>query len=202
MVAATIIDATDGSLARLARVKEVVPNIDGARLDDLVDYLTFVFLPALLLYQAGDLPDQWGLVPAMAMLVSSAYGFAAVDAKTSDHFFTGFPSYWNVAAVYLHAARLGTRADAAVVLTLPALGFVRIGLVYPSRTPVLKVLTIGLSAIWGGSMVAIILMMPNVPGSLLAGSLLFPVYYVGLSLVLHARRTAVSGQRIAGSGER
>src|SRR5262245_23527637 len=90
MVAATIIDATDGVLARLARVTLVTPAFDGARLDDIVDYLTFVFLPALAGYVAGDLHGS----AALAMLFSSAYGFASTDAKTSDHFFTGFPSYW------------------------------------------------------------------------------------------------------------
>ncbi len=97
MVAATIVDATDGVLARLARVKEMVPGFDGARLDDIVDYLTYVFLPVLLLYHAGDLPrGAAGFLTAAAVLLSSAYGFASLDAKTEDYFFTGFPSYWNI----------------------------------------------------------------------------------------------------------
>ena len=72
MVAATIVDATDGVLARMAHVKELTPGFDGARLDDIVDYLTFTFLPILLLYQAGDLPADWGMVPVVAVLLSSA----------------------------------------------------------------------------------------------------------------------------------
>ena len=87
------VDATDGLLARKARVKERLPAFDGARLDDVVDYLTFVFLPVLFLYRSGALPDGWGGAVASVVLLSSAYGFASAnDAKTNDHFFTGFPS--------------------------------------------------------------------------------------------------------------
>src|SRR5262249_52129213 len=79
MVAATVVDATDGLLARRARVKTAIPGFDGARLDDIVDYLTFVFLPVLLLHQAGLLPDRWGSAVACVVLLSSAYGFASAD---------------------------------------------------------------------------------------------------------------------------
>src|SRR3954471_12326721 len=102
MIAATLVDASDGVFARHARVTDVLPGFDGARLDDIVDYLTFVFLPILLLYCAGDLPAGWGGAVASVVLLSSAYGFGSSDAKTSDHFFTGFPSYWNIVALYLH----------------------------------------------------------------------------------------------------
>jgi phosphatidylcholine synthase len=188
MVAATLIDATDGVLARLAVVKETTPDFDGARLDDIVDYLTFVFVPAVLLYHAGLLPPAWGGVVASAMLLSSAYGFSATDAKTADYFFTGFPSYWNIVALYLYAARLDPWFNATILLALSALVFVRIGYVYPTRTPVLRGLTIALCLIWGVMVVAIILTLPRVPPLLMAASLVFPLYYVVLSLVLNARR--------------
>jgi phosphatidylcholine synthase len=188
MVAATVIDGTDGLFARWARVKDFTPEFDGARLDDIVDYLTFVFVPALLLYRSGILPPQWAEPVASVMLLSSAYGFSAADAKTADYFFTGFPSYWNIAALYLYAGRLPPAVNAAILLVLSALVFVRIGYVYPTRTPVLRGLTIALCAIWGALVLLIILMLPEVPGVLLIGSLYFPVYYVVLSLILNARR--------------
>ena len=190
MVVATAIDATDGSLARLARVKEATPNFDGARLDDIVDYLTFVFVPALLLFHAGVLPPGWGAGVAAAMLLSSAYGFSATDAKTEDYFFTGFPSYWNIVALYLYAAKLPPLVNAIILLVLSALVFVRIGYVYPTRTPVLRGLTIALCVIWGVMTVAMIGMLPDVPPLLLTVSLFFPIYYTVLSLALNARRTA------------
>jgi len=188
MVAATVVDATDGALARMARVKDATPAFDGARLDDIVDYLTFVFVPALLLFQAGLLPSQWDGVVAGAMLLSSAYGFAAADAKTDDHFFTGFPSYWNIAALYLFAARLPAIVNAIVLLVLSALVFVRIRYIYPSRTPVLRGLTIALCVIWGLMVLQMVLMLPDVPLPLLLTSLFFPLYYIALSLVLNGRR--------------
>lgn len=189
MIAATFVDGTDGVLARVARVKERTPGFDGARLDDIVDYLTFVFLPILLLFVAGHLPPAgWGVAVASAVLLSSAYGFASADAKTGDNFFTGFPSYWNIVALYLHAAEMAPVVNAAILLALSALVFVRIGWVYPSRTPALRTLTLALCGVWGVMVVAIVLMLPAVSMPLVIGSLFFPVYYTVLSLVLQSRR--------------
>ena len=189
MVFATFVDATDGVLARMARVKERLPTFDGARLDDIVDYLTYVFLPVLLLYHAGDLPRGWvGVAAAGAVLLSSAYGFASLDAKTDDYFFTGFPSYWNIVALYLHVARGGPFLNAAILLALAVMVFVRIGYVYPSRTPALRGLTVALGFIWAAMVLAVVVLMPDVPRLLWIGSLFFPVYYFVLSLTLQARR--------------
>jgi phosphatidylcholine synthase len=186
--ASTIVDATDGIFARMARVREVTPGFDGARLDDIVDYLTFVFVPVLILFSAGHLPDRWGAGIAGAVLLSSAYGFGSLDAKTDDHFFTGFPSYWNIVALYIHAARTPPAFNAAVLLVLVALVFVRIGYLYPSRTPVLQGTTNVLGGIWAVMMIAVVYLLPDVPRALLIASLFFPVYYVALSLWLNARR--------------
>lgn len=189
MLFATVVDGTDGVLARLARVKEMTPAFDGARLDDIVDYLTYVFLPVLLLYMAGHLPANWGMLVAAAVLLSSAYGFASTDAKTDDYFFTGFPSYWNVVALYLHAASMPPAVNGVILAVLSVLVFVRIGYVYPSRTPTLRRTTLALSAVWTVLLVLIVLQLPVVSRPLLIGSLFFPVYYIVLSLVLHVRRS-------------
>ena len=191
MVFATFVDATDGVLARLARVKERLPSFDGGRLDDIVDYLTYVFLPVLLLYHARDLPQgPVGLIAAAAVLLSSAYGFASADAKTDDYFFTGFPSYWNIVALYLHVARAGLLVNVAVLLALAVMVFVRIGYVYPSRTPALRGLTLALGFLWAAMVLGMVLLMPDVPRPLWIGSLFFPVYYFVLSLTLQVRRRA------------
>src|SRR5918993_1899958 len=79
LVAATFVDASDGVLARLARVKERIPEFDGARLDDIVDYLTYVFVPVLMVHHARLLPENWGAAVAALVLLSSAYGFASLD---------------------------------------------------------------------------------------------------------------------------
>jgi phosphatidylcholine synthase len=189
MAFATFVDATDGLFARAADVKRVLPGFDGARLDDIVDYLTFVFLPVLLLQHAGALPGRWGLAVAAVVLLSSAYGFASLDAKTDDHFFTGFPSYWNIVALYLYAASMPPVVNAVILLVLSLLVFVRIGYVYPSRTPALRALTVALGIVWAVMMIAIILMLPSPPRLLLLASLFFPVYYTVLSFALQSRRT-------------
>ncbi|NUR54085.1 MAG: CDP-diacylglycerol O-phosphatidyltransferase [Acidobacteria bacterium] len=188
MVAATVVDSTDGVLARLARVKAVLPSVDGARIDDIVDYLTFVVLPMLLLDRFGFLPPRYALVIVAVVLLSSLYGFTSADAKTADHFFTGFPSYWNIVALYLYVLDASPLASAVVLLILSALVFVRIGYVYPSRTPVLRRFTVTFGALWAVMVAAIIWRLPTPPRWLWIASLAFPVYYVVLSLVLDARR--------------
>jgi phosphatidylcholine synthase len=194
MFVATVVDATDGLLARRARVKEVLPDVDGARIDDIVDYLTFVFVPMLLLEASGGLPGGVAFPVIALVLLSSMYGFVAPDAKSSDHFFTGFPSYWNIIVLYLMLFRVPPAVNAAVLLVLCGLVFVRIGYIYPSRTPTLRALTLLLGSGWAVLLGAIIWMWPSPPSWVAIASLLFPVYYLVLSLVLHARRQPVPGR--------
>ena len=190
LFAATIVDATDGALARRARVKAVLPEVDGGRIDDIVDYLTFVFLPLLLLDASGGL--YRAALPVIAVvLVSSMYGFVAPDAKSSDHFFTGFPSYWNIVVLYLLLFQVTPGYNALILLAFSALVFVRVGYVYPSRTPTLRTLTLALAVAWGIFLAAIIWLWPSPPRWLAIASLAFPVYYTVLSLVLHSRRSTM-----------
>jgi phosphatidylcholine synthase len=187
MLIATIVDATDGALARRAKVKDALPEIDGARIDDIVDYITFVFLPMLLLDASGGL-GRFGLPVAAVVLLSSMYGFIAPDAKTADAFFTGFPSYWNIVVLYLLVFRVPVAWNVAVLLVLSGMIFVRIRYVYPTRTPALRPLTLALSAVWAVMLAAIIATWPSPPSWLAIGSLAFPVYYLVLSLWLNVRR--------------
>ncbi len=186
---AVLVDSTDGWLARLARVQERLPHFSGARLDDIVDYLTFVFVPALIVWRADLVPAGWSLPVAAAMLLSSAYGFVSADAKTPDQFFTGFPSYWNIVVLYLFVFELPPLYNAIVLFVLAALVFVRIGYVYPSRTLAWRTVTLTLCTLWGVVMLVLILRLPNPPRSLAWLSLFFPIYYVALSFVLHRQRS-------------
>ncbi|MGE5359921.1 MAG: CDP-alcohol phosphatidyltransferase family protein [Bacteroidales bacterium] len=190
LAAATFVDSTDGLLARIFRVKDRLPHVDGARLDDIVDYLTFVFVPAFLLLRTGSLPAGWGVAVAFAILVSSAVAFVRSDAKTDDHFFTGFPSYWNIVAFYLIAARTGTGFNVALLMVLCVLVFVRIGYVYPSRTPTLRGPTLVLGYAWAALVAYLMWCYPAVNRALLLATLAYPAYYIVLSLALHWRRRA------------
>jgi len=188
LLGAVAVDAADGWLARLARVAERLPGISGARLDDLVDYLTYVFVPMLVVWRAELLPDAWAPPVVAIVLVASAVGFARENAKTADHFFTGFPSYWNIVALYLLVGGLPPAANAGVLVTLAALVFAPTGFVYPTRTPALRGLTLALGAVWGVAILVIVLALPDPPRWLVWASLGYPVYYVVLSLALDARR--------------
>jgi phosphatidylcholine synthase len=183
-----VIDSSDGYLARLVNVKVVAPEIDGNRLDDIVDYLTYVLVPAVMVVTAGLVPGDAGWAVAAAIVLSSAFGFSRTDAKTADHFFTGFPSYWNIVVFYLVMFRSPAVVNATLLLGLAVLVFVPIRYVYPSRTPVLQPLTLVLGLTWAAGMTVALVLLPDVPAGVRYASLLFPVYYVALSLALHARR--------------
>ena len=183
-----VIDATDGMLARRARVAERIPWFDGGKLDDIVDYLTYVFVPALCVWRAVLVPGVWTMPVAAAMLLASGYGFSRKDAKTADHFFTGFPSYWNVVVFYLIVAGWSSWVNAVVLLTCVALVFVPIRYVYPSRTPVLRLFTNTVGSIWSGLMLLMLWQYPDVSRLAMWVSLVFPAYYIGLSFWLHVQR--------------
>jgi phosphatidylcholine synthase len=183
-----IVDSTDGALARAFHVRLRLPQVNGAHLDDIVDYLTFVLVPAFLLYHTGRLPDGWGVAVVAAVLIVSVIAFSTADAKTPDHFFTGFPSYWNIVAFYLFALGTSRALNAAVLLVLCVLVFVRVGWVYPSRTRTLRLFTISFGCAWGVVMLVLLWQLPQVSHPLLLASLAFPLYYTVLSLVLHSRR--------------
>jgi phosphatidylcholine synthase len=183
-----VVDATDGVLARAARVSERIPWFNGAKLDDIIDYLTYVFIPALFVWRALLVPDGWTLPVASAMLIASGFGFNRDDAKTDDHFFTGFPSYWNVVVFYLLVAGWPARVNAIVLLVLAVMVFVPIRYLYPSRTPVAALPTNVLGAIWGVLMLVMLWQYPAVSRSVFVASLIFPIYYLALSMWVHVRR--------------
>ncbi len=189
---AIIVDSSDGVLARAVRVKQRLPWFNGAKLDDIVDYLTYVFVPALCVWRSLLVPASWTIPVASAMLLSSAYGFNREDAKTSDHFFTGFPSYWNVVVFYLFVMHGSQVVNAAVLLVLAIFVFVPIRYLYPSRTPHWRLLTIVLGLAWGVVLLLMLWQLPAVSPRLLWGSLLFPIYYVVLSLVVGRRGLTVA----------
>jgi phosphatidylcholine synthase len=182
-----LVDATDGLLARKLRVRERIPWFDGAKLDDVTDYLTYAFVPALFVWRGALVPNAWVLPVVAAMLLSSAYGFNRTDAKTSDHFFTGFPSYWNVVTFYLLVARWPSQVNAAILAICAVLVFVPIRYVYPSRTPAWTLFTNVAGAIWAGLLLLMIWQYPAVSDLAFRVSLAYPAYYFLMSFGLHFR---------------
>lgn len=162
MLAAWVIDGTDGTLARRVRVKEVLPGFDGRRLDDLIDWLTYTCLPLLLVWRAEVLPagQGWWL---LAPLLASAYGFCQVSVKTDDGYFLGFPSYWNLVAFYLYVLRPPAWCVVLVLVVLSLLTFVPTRYLYPSYKPGrLSRLTTVLAAVWAGMVVMTLFRLPAI----------------------------------------
>lgn len=196
---AMLVDGTDGLLARRFRVKEHWPGFDGALLDNIVDYLTYCFAPVTLLWIGGYLPTgPLGWVVACAPLLASCFQFCRADAKTDDHLFWGFPSYWNVVAFYVVVLGLGPVATSALVLLCSALVFVPIGYVYPSRTQTWWVANMVGAGLWLLAYAVIVASLPTPPAWVVAASLAYIAFYFGESLWLTARRRrASSGAALA-----
>ena len=185
LLVALIVDGTDGMLARRLKVKQTIPGFDGARLDDIVDYLTYVFAPVMLLWVGGHLPDgTLGVVVAALPLLASSYQFCRVDAKTDDHYFLGFPSYWNVVAFYVVILDLSPVITAVLLVSCAALVFVPIKYIYPSRTTVFRKLNLTLAGLWVVLYAVILLRLPE-PGLIaISLSLSYIAYYLLASIYL------------------
>jgi phosphatidylcholine synthase len=182
MLGALAIDCVDGSLARAARVQEYAPSFDGRRLDDIVDFLNYVVVAGVFLVASGAL-----LHPALAALpvLASCYGFCQEHAKTDDDFFLGFPSYWNVVAIYLWLFGTDPTTGSALVVGLSVLVFVPLKYLYPSRMKVFYWTTNVGGALWVVGMAACVAWPAEVaPFHVLSISLLYPAYYIGGSLWL------------------
>ncbi len=182
MLVALAIDCVDGSLARAARVQEYTPSFDGRRLDDIIDFLNYVVVAAVFLAVSGALVH-----PALAAVpvLASCYGFCQADAKTDDDFFLGFPSYWNVVALYLWLFDTPAVAGSLLVVTLAVLVFVPLKYLYPSRMKVFYWTTNLGGALWL-VLIAACVAWPEAlsPFHALSLSLLYPAYYIGGSLWL------------------
>ncbi|MBX3010587.1 MAG: CDP-alcohol phosphatidyltransferase family protein [Caldilineaceae bacterium] len=181
MALSVFVDSFDGIWARRVRVKSVLPNFDGALLDNMIDFLNYVVVPAYFLHESQMLPSQYALTGAAFILLASAYQFCQGDAKTEDHYFKGFPSYWNIMVYYMFVLGWSPWVNLAVTVLLSALVFVPIKYVYPTRTAIYQRLTMTLACIWGVVNVVILVQYPDYNPWLVWASLLFVIYYCWLS---------------------
>ena len=187
MMIATAIDATDGWLARAARVREVLPNFDGSALDNLIDFHTYTSLPLFLLWRAGTLSggQAWLL---LLPLLASAYGFSQVNAKTGDGFFVGFPSYWNIVAFYLYVLGTPEWVSASVIAILSILTFVPTYYIYATRGgPFARLINVG-AAVWFVMLGVVLAGTPDLARPLALVSLIYPLMYLALSAVVTVQR--------------
>jgi phosphatidylcholine synthase len=188
MGATILIDAVDGMFARKVKITEAVPEIDGALLDNIVDFFTYTLVPCFFLLVTNLLPEYWRILCVMVITFSSAYQFTQVDAKTTDHFFKGFPSYWNIAVFYLFFWQMSQTTNMVILLSLAILSFVPIKYVYPSRLDNLtenKFLRLGMAVItvlWGAATTGLLWLYPESNHFLVAVSLGYCLLYISISL--------------------
>jgi phosphatidylcholine synthase len=145
---ALFIDGIDGSFARLTKVEERLPRFSGERLDLVIDYVTYVFVPALALVRAGFLQGMLGLVLAAAILLSSLFHFADLASKGEDYSFIGFPAVWNLVAFYVFALATPQWGTYTIVVACVVLTFVPLRWVHPLRVVRLRLLTLMVTLAW------------------------------------------------------
>lgn len=187
LAAAFVVDASDGTLARKAKVKQVVPWIDGGLLDNIIDYLNYVVVPVAVMVQPGILPPgtQW---LALSVLLASSYGFSRTDAKGFvEHYFQGFPSYWNVMVFYFVVLGTGPWVNLAFLLGFVVLVFVPMRWLYPSRMEAGRGAAVWLGVVWSLMGFTLILQLPEPSPWLAWTSLFYPIYYSAASLVYDVR---------------
>ena len=188
MAATVIIDGTDGTMARRYRVSETARRIQGDLLDNLVDFLSYVALPALFLLHADMLLRPATLWAAVVML-ASAFGFSRTDAKIAGKgFFVGFPSYWNIVVFYLWMLGTSPALNTVVLVLLASSVLVPIRFLYLTRLTHWRTLHLTLGSLWGlACLVALLLGDGWVRDLLLYGSLAYVAFYLVHSLVADAR---------------
>jgi phosphatidylcholine synthase len=148
LVVALVVDGIDGPMARKWDVKNRAPIIDGALLDLIIDYLTYVFVPAFALYQSGLLPGWTGWVAIIVITFTSALYFADTRMKTADMSFAGFPACWNMVAVVVFATKPDFWITLPLVCALAITMFLRVKFIHPTRTQRWRPVSLSVSILW------------------------------------------------------
>ncbi|WP_020471254.1 CDP-alcohol phosphatidyltransferase family protein [Zavarzinella formosa] len=200
MLLATLIDATDGTLAKLVRIKETIPSFDGRRLDDLTDFLTYTCLPLWMIDRFGMLPEGFRWLLLLALL-ASAYGFCQTNIKTPDGSFVGFPSYWNIVAVYCYLLPITGWHAVLFIGFFSFMTFVPSRYPYPTQPGRLNMVMLALSVPWIGLLLAVFLKTWEKPPSEWSDTdrwnvwvaALYPAFYLLAAWVLSLNRLVFGG---------
>ena len=187
MLAAFVVDGTDGPMARRFNVKKWAPRFDGRKLDDIIDYLVYVLIPVFFMFRFDLVSGPWVFALILALL-ASGYGFCSESAKTADKYFTGFPSYWNAVAFFLYLLNLPMAANGLIITILAILVFVPAK--YDStqvmgkleRSAILPFIVLGTAYL-------LFFRFDQPPQALVYVLLLYPIYHIAHALVAYARET-------------
>jgi phosphatidylcholine synthase len=180
---ALVVDGADGPMARAFDVQKLLPRWSGETLDLVVDFTTYVFVPAYAISASGLLP-QWLAIPGgIVVVISGALYFADREMKTNDNYFRGFPAVWNLAAFYLYLLEPPEWVAAIAVVLLAALSFAPIKFLHPLRVQHRKAFNIALLALW--AVLALVAVVQNLsPGIYITLPLsLIAVYFFAVGLL-------------------
>ncbi len=184
---ALAVDAIDGMFARALKVSERVPRWSGDTLDLVVDFTTYVFVPAYAIVASGLMPEALSWAAGFAIVMTGAIYFADTNMKASDNHFVGFPGVWNLVAFYLLLIKPGSIATAAAIAVLAALTFAPVRFVHPFRVLRLRVVTVALLSVWAALAMAAVLHNLN-PGPWITGGLcIIGLYFLGIGLLPERR---------------
>ena len=143
---------------------EYTPNVDGRTLDNVIDFFTYVAVPALMVYWFNMTPvdfifsgQTWSLISAAAIMAVSCYTFANVGMKSDDYYFVGFPAVWNVVVLYFFVLQSGPIANLVTIVLLCVLTFIPIKFVHPLRVTDWREITIPMTVLWAAMSLSLIL---------------------------------------------
>ena len=153
---ALFIDGIDGTLARKAKVNENIPNIDGSILDIVIDYFTYVIIPALMIYWFGMVPKGWEVIICASILAASCYTFANINQKTKDYYFSGFPALWNIVVLYFYIINTHPLLNLIIIILLIILIFIPIKYVHPLRVESMRRITLPITVLWAATSLRLI----------------------------------------------
>ncbi len=179
---ALIVDGIDGTIARRLKVAQVLPRWSGDVLDLVVDFVTYVFVPAYAIAASGLLPQPLAVPAGIVIVVTGALYFADRNMKTADNYFRGFPALWNLAAFYLFVLKLPPWIAAAVVAALAALTFAPFKFIHPTRVARLRLVNLVALVTW--AVLALDAVIEGlVPGPWVSAALVaIAVYFLGVGL--------------------
>ncbi|WP_421708894.1 CDP-alcohol phosphatidyltransferase family protein [Algihabitans sp.] len=185
---ALFVDGIDGTLARRAKVREVTPQVDGTTLDNVIDYFTYVAVPAMLVYWFGLVPTGWETVAAATIMAVSCYTFANAEMKTHDYYFSGFPALWNVVVLAFFILQTDPWTNVVVIAVCCLLTFIPLKYVHPFRVPHLRSLNIPMTVVWAFASIWLVAVDPDTTDLPAEEPMIYwiwvlsSLYFVGLSL--------------------
>ena len=148
LAAALFVDGVDGTLARAVNVNQNTPEIDGAILDNIIDYLNYVVVPVFIFYSLGMAPEQYLLLSCIAILLVSCFTFINTNIKTDDFYFSGFPAIWNIVVLYFYILESSEFTNFIFVILFCVLTFIPFKYVHPFRVVEFRKITLMITSIW------------------------------------------------------